>query len=216
MVRVTNVKRPSLFKDKQTTRERLQKIGDALVEGTLDAGLEAARKHKPNATVKRMPKYLQVTEKRLHEKLGVIDLKPYFARSKYAKPRKFGGGWYLRVPIRRKARSMSRRMYEELRAVQVPPGVQKVTVVSNYLYDRRRDSEAKMLNYTPRSHLIEKRRIGTAGNRHVYTAFRTVSDKSPANSWIVNRHKVNVQDTSKTFVRNVDRLIKWKMRNGWG
>jgi hypothetical protein len=87
------------------------------------------------------------------------------------------------------------------------------TVVSDYLYDRRRNSDATMLNYTPKSKNITKQRIGK--NRHSYTAYRTVSDKSPANSWIINRSRVNTDDTSKTFIKNVDRLIKWKMKNGW-
>jgi len=206
------VKRPSLFKDEQTTKSKLKAIGDALVSGTLDAGMEAILQQQPeDIVVERKPKYLQVTDKRL-KKLGVIDLKPYFAKSdkRVIKP---DGGWYIRVPIKRPARKMSRRMYEQLRAIDIKPD-EKRTVISDYLYDRRRQSDATLLNYEPKSNNIEKKRVGKV--RHVYTAYRTVSDKSPANSWIVNRKLITAEKgASKTFIKNVDRLMKWKMKNGW-
>lgn len=207
-----DIKRPSLFKDKGTIQKRMGNLGRSLEEGTLDAGIEALNKmDNKNIQVKRKPKYLQVTEKRLN-KLGVIDLKPAFARSS-KKITKEGGGWYLRVPIRRKSKSMSSRMYNQLRNTNIEPSTKK-NVVSDYLYDGRNLSDATKLNYTPKSHMIEKQKTGS--NRHQYVAYRTVSDKSPTSSWIINRGKVNEEDTSKTFVSNVNRLMKWKMKNGWG
>lgn len=203
--------RPKLFQNNASTKSTMQKFGNALVQKTLNAGMEAINSSRPNdIEVTRKPKYLEVTEARLN-KLGVIDLKPYFAHSNKKKMKK-GGGWYLRIPISRKKKGMSRRMYDQIRQVNMSSSNQR-TVVSDYLYDRRRNSDATMLNYTPKSKNITKQRIGK--NRHSYTAYRTVSDKSPANSWIINRSRVNTDDTSKTFIKNVDRLIKWKMKNGW-
>ncbi|AOZ61989.1 hypothetical protein QCM8_71 [Bacillus phage QCM8] len=203
-------KRPKLFKDDQATKSAMQNVGNALVQGTLDAGMKAVMKGQPkDVSASRMPKYLKLTAERL-EKLEVIDLKPYFAHSSKRKKTK-DGGWYLTVPIRRKARNMSRRMYEQLRAVDIAPNTRQ-TVISDYLYDRRRDADASMLNYEPKSKNITKMQAGR--NRHDYVAFRTVSNKSPQSSWIINRGKVNKEDTSKTFVANVNRLMKWKMKNG--
>ncbi|AHJ87054.1 hypothetical protein BCP8-2_016 [Bacillus phage BCP8-2] len=188
----------------------MRNLGDNLAQDVLDTGMKTIIESKPkNISAKRMPKYLKLTEERL-QKLEVIDLKPYFAKSSKRKTKK-DGGWYLTVPIRRKARGMSRRMYEQLRAVDIGDNT-KQTVVSDYLYDRRRQSDASLLNYTPKSNNINKMKVGR--NRHDYVAFRTVSDKSPASSWIINRDKVNKDDTSKTFVANVNRLMKWKMKNG--
>lgn len=204
-------KRPKLFENKQSIKNRMKLLGDALVNGTLNAGVEVANKEQPKGIeIKRKPKYLEMTEKRMN-KMGVIDLKPYFAHSPN-RIRKEDGGWYIRIPIRKKARDMSSRLYNQLRAVDVSPGTQK-TVVSDYLYDRRRESDATMLNYEPVSQNITKQKSGN--NRHTYVSFRTVSDKSPASSWIINRDKVNKDDTSKTFIRNVNRLMKWKMKNGF-
>lgn len=203
--------RPSLFKDSKTIKSRMKNLGDALVNGTLDAGVEAIRKIQPeDVTLKRKPKYLEITEKRMNN-LGVIDLKPYFRRSSYSK-RTEDGGWYLVVPIQRKSRDMSRRAYDQLRSIDISPSDQK-TVVSDYLYDRRRNSDATMLNYTPKYKTITKKKTGK--NRHSYTVFRTVSDESPANSWILNRSKITEDKTSKTMIENVNRLMKWKMKHGW-
>ncbi|MCB5366936.1 hypothetical protein [Collinsella aerofaciens] len=201
--------RPTLFQNPQKTKEIMTRIGDALADGVLDAGMKAVMQAQPKDwSAQRMPKYLKLTHERLN-RMGVLDLKPYFAMS--SKRRfKEDGGWYLVVPIRRKARDMSRRMYEQLRAIDISPD-QKRTVISDYLYDRRRQSDASMLNYTPKSKNITKIAVGK--NRHEYIAYRTVSDKSPLSSWIINRGKVNVDDTSKTFIRNVNRLMRWKMKN---
>ncbi|AGY48478.1 hypothetical protein Spock_78 [Bacillus phage Spock] len=205
-----NNRRPKIFQSQAQMKKALTNLGNNLGNQVLDETAEAIIKSKPqNMEVKRKPKYLQLTEKRL-DSMGVIDLKPYFAQSSKRKTSK-DGGWYLTIPIRRKARGMSRRMYEQLRAIDIQPNTRK-TVISDYLYDKREQSDASMLNYTPMSKNITKIKVGN--NRHDYVAFRTVSDKSPASSWVVNRSKVTVNNTSKTFVSNVNRLMKWNMKNG--
>jgi len=205
-----NNRRPKIFQSQAQMKKALTNLGNNLGNQVLDETAEAIIKSKPqNMELKRKPKYLQLTEKRL-DSMGVIDLKPYFAQSSKRKTSK-DGGWYLTIPIRRKARGMSRRMYEQLRAIDIQPNTRK-TVISDYLYDKREQSDASMLNYTPMSKNITKIKVGN--NRHDYVAFRTVSDKSPASSWVVNRSKVTVNNTSKTFVSNVNRLMKWNMKNG--
>ncbi|ANY29425.1 hypothetical protein [Bacillus phage PK16] len=207
---VRKARRPRLLGSSTTIKTGVSNLGNNLAQDVLDTGMKTIIDSKPkNISAKRMPKYLKLTEERL-QKLEVIDLKPYFAKSSKRKTKK-DGGWYLTVPIRRKARGMSRRMYEQLRAVDIGDSPSQ-TVVSDYLYDRRRQADASLLNYTPKSNTINKMKVGR--NRHDYVAFRTVSDKSPVNSWIINRDKVNKDDTSKTFVANVNRLMKWKMKNG--
>lgn len=202
-------KRPALFESPQRTKKMMKNVGSSLTNGLLDGTMKDIINAAPqDISAQRMPKYLKLTEDRMNN-MGVIDLKPFFQQSAKAKKSK-NGGWYLVVPIRRKARDMSRRMYEQLRAVDISPDQQR-TIISDYLYDRRVQSDASMLNYTPRSNNITK--IVSGKNRHDYIAFRTVSSKSPASSWILNRGKVNSDDTSKTFVRNVNRLMKWRMKN---
>lgn len=203
------VKRPRFLQSKSKAHSALKNMGQGLVQDTLTAGMKSIIKSQPkDIKAKQMPNYIRVTQERM-DKMGVIDLKPYFEKSADVKQSK-KGGWYAVIPIRRTKRSMSRRGYEQLRAVDMEPGTSS-RVISSYLYDRRRASDATMLNYEPRSNTITKT-MGDNG-RSTYVAFRTVSSKSPANSWIINRDKVNENDTSKTFVKNVDQVMKWKMKN---
>lgn len=166
------------------------------------------------ATVTRMPNYLQVTESRM-AKSGVIDLKPFFARSNKKKYNK-KGQWYMYIPITIKTRNMSRRMYDQLREyLPVTTGSGQLTVKTEYLYDRRKSSPAvSSINYKPKStNVTIMSEPWGKSQRHTYVSFRTVNANSPANSWIINRDKVNSDNMSKTLLKNIDRLMKWKMNN---
>lgn len=198
--------RPALF---TSPKEMLGNLTRAMVDEILsDAQDQALR---VGADVQRMPNYLQVTESRM-AKSGVIDLKPFFARSSKKKYNK-KGEWYLYIPIQIKTRKMSRRLYDDLRSF--PTNGRPVTVKMDYLYDRRKQSPAvQSINYSPKSKnvTIIPREWGE-GTRNTYVTFRTVNANSPANSWIINRSKVNSDDMSKTMLANIDRLMKWKLKN---
>lgn len=198
--------RPALF---TSPKEMLGNLTRAMVDEILsDAQDQALR---AGADVQRMPNYLQVTESRM-AKSGVIDLKPFFARSSKKKYNK-KGEWYLYIPIQIKTRKMSRRLYDDLRSF--PTNGRPVTVKMDYLYDRRKQSPAvQSINYNPKSKnvTIIPREWGE-GTRNTYVTFRTVNANSPANSWIINRSKVNSDDMSKTMLANIDRLMKWKLKN---
>ncbi len=198
--------RPALF---TSPKEMLGNLTRAMVDEILsDAQDQALR---AGADVQRMPTYLQVTESRM-AKSGVIDLKPFFARSSKKKYNK-KGEWYLYIPIQIKTRKMSRRLYDDLRSF--PTNGRPVTVKMDYLYDRRKQSPAvQSINYSPKSKnvTIIPREWGE-GTRNTYVTFRTVNANSPANSWIINRSKVNSDDMSKTMLANIDRLMKWKLKN---
>lgn len=198
--------RPALF---TSPKEMLGNLTRAMVDEILsDAQDQALR---AGADVQRMPNYLQVTESRM-AKSGVIDLKPFFARSSKKKYNK-KGEWYLYIPIQIKTRKMSRRLYDDLRSF--PTNGHPATVKMDYLYDRRKQSPAvQSINYSPKSKnvTIIPREWGE-GTRNTYVTFRTVNANSPANSWIINRSKVNSDDMSKTMLANIDRLMKWKLKN---
>lgn len=205
MVRRKSV-RPALFTD---TNRVLGNFARAMVDEVLSEAEDIARQS--GAQTQRMPKYLQVTESRMADD-GVIDLKPFFARSSKKKYNK-QGQWYMYIPIRMNTRDMSRRLYDDLRSIQTQG--KQTTVKMDYLYDRRKTSPAvPRMNYNPKSNnvTIIPQKWGK-GTRNKYIAFRTVNANSPANSWIINRNKVNDNDMSKTMIANIDRLIKWKMKN---
>lgn len=198
--------RPVLFTDSKTILGNLTR---AVVDEVLSDAQDVALRN--GSSVQRMPSYLIVTESRM-AKNGVIDLKPFFARSNKKKYNK-KGEWYLYIPISMKTRNMSRRLYDELRAV--PVGTKPVTVKMDYLYDRRKQSPSvSSINYRPKStNVTVIPQSWGKGTRNTYVAFRTVNANSPANSWIINRRNVNDDDMSKTMLRNIDRLMKWKLKN---
>lgn len=181
----------------------------AMVDEVLADAQEQALKS--GADVQRMPNYLQVTESRMADK-GVIDLKPFFARSSKKRYNK-RGEWYMYIPIQLKTRKISRRLYDDLRTF--PTNGNPTTAKMEYLYDRRKVSPTiGSINYTPKSKNVSiiPKEWGS-GTRNTYITFRTVNANSPANSWIINRNKVNSDDMSKTMLANIDRLMKWKMKN---
>lgn len=200
--------RPALFTN---TKEILGNLTRAMVDEVLvDAEQKAVQ---AGATTQRMPNYLQVTESRM-AKSGVIDLKPFFARSSKKKYNK-KGDWYLYIPIPIKTRNMSRRMYDDIRGTFIPDSASQVTIKTDYLYDRRKTSPAvPRMNYKPKSTNVTvfPQKWGS-GTRNTYVSFRTVTANSPANSWIINRNRVNEDDMSKSLIANIDRLMKWKMNN---
>lgn len=204
--------KPSLFKDPK-------KALDAMARQVIDESLTSAQDYAMRNSggqmeIVRMPKYLQVTKKRA-AKHGVIDLKPFFARSSHKKYNRFGQ-WYMTVPLSKKTRKMSRRMYDDLRSRPIDD--KPITVSTKYLYDRYKQSpSSSLINYKPKSLniTIQPKKWGN-GTRRTYVSFRTVNAKSPVNSWIVNRERVNEDEMSKTLIANIDRLIKWKLKHVQG
>ena len=109
---------------------------------------------------------------------GPLDLKPFFKASSKAKSTK-DGGWYLVVPIKRKTRSMSHKLYQDIKSSEVGE-----TRLSDYLYSGPKARKVNPFNPNERTNSITKTR---EGNSTGYVSFRTVSSNSPANSWILNR-----------------------------
>lgn len=136
----------------------------------------------------------------------VIDLKEYFRKSPKAKQTSTGG-WSLVVPIRRyanrklkdQARGMSSKLYKEMNRSQ-----NNTTVSSDYLYaNRTNTSSIPGLDYTPKSNNITKK-TNPRGRGSVYISFRTVSNKSAPNSWILNKDKAE----GTNLTAEVERIIR--------
>lgn len=143
---------------------------------------------------------------------GPIDMKPFYRRSSKAN-RTEKGGWYLTIPIRlytpsknadnqRKANRMTQKLYKDL----LSQGANR-ELVSDYLYEKRQVSPIPELNYTPVSDNVTRLK-NPRGRGSIYVAFRTVSDKSPPNSWIINRENArpdNLSNRIKRIIRQVKR-----------
>lgn len=202
-------RRPKLFKGDSPKRASRRTI-DGMRADILDK-LQATAQRVDDVYVKRMPNYLEVTEKQL-EKQGVIDLKKAFASSSKRKKTK-DGGWYLVVPIRIKSSRLSRKAYQDLRRLEVPDGKSHTTTITDYLeaVSNKNITHKALQPQSPSGNTTKYRKKGNKNAN--YFIFRTVSSKSPANSWILNRDKVNDNNFSKTTLKNVRRLMDWKMKN---
>lgn len=199
-------KRPNLFKNKN-----YKQVGKRTIDGmrseVLDK-LQATAQQVENTSIKRMPTYLQVTEKKL-EKEGVVDLKKAFAHSSKKKTSK-DGGWYLTVPIRIKTSRMNNSTYQDMRKLKVNKGTGSASKITDYLEGRRKTVSHPSMKPEPMTHNMTKVKRGRQSS---YFIFRTVSSKSPASSWILNRDKVNENNFSKTTLKTVKQLMNWKMKN---
>lgn len=164
--------------------------------------------------VKRMPRYLQVTQRKMKEQ-GVIDLKPYFSRSSKRKDKKDGSGWYLIIPIRVKTNKMQSSLYKKLN--QLKPKQTYANSIVSYL-EASNKSGKQYVNQT--SNLNSNYKSGNItkvqkpeSKKASYIMFRTVSNKSPSSSWIVGKNKVNEDNFSKTTLKHIDYLAKWRAKN---
>lgn len=154
---------------------------------------------------KTSPHYLEVTVTRMNKK-GVVDLKPYFQASKYAKKKKGSNGWYMVIPMRQKTAGMSSAMYRQASAINIPTSTNSATGVVQLMSTKiSTSSSISSANYKPVSNNITRIR---QGKKSTYYAFRTVSDKTNPAAWILNRSKINDDNFSKTMIANMDRLFK--------
>lgn len=124
-----------------------------------------------------------------------IDLKPYFARSPKAKHTK-DGGWYMVIPIQNGApelrsaygRSLwdtiSHTNYGETSSQGDVSRLQEKLGVSP-------SATIPELAYKWKSNNVTRVQWGSSGKRGRYIQFRTVSNKSDPNSWIVGRQTLN-------------------------
>lgn len=150
---------------------------------------------------------------------GVIDLKPMFMHSSKAK-RKKNGGWYLVIPISISSRNLvktsGRRTYDEIRSAfsDLVPDTSATVNISS-LFDRQ---YSNLQNLTLPS-LVPAKPTGnitatknSTGTRNSYVAFRTVSDKSAPQSWVINRKNVTANNSSKRLQSDVASLIRQRIR----
>lgn len=130
-----------------------------------------------------------------NNKIQFFDLKPYFQRSAKVKISK-NGGWYLKIPIGHTASQFrsayGSKAWNQISHVQfgttVNPDVnmqrlQKVLSNSGGL-------TSNSLGYQWKSSSITRVPSANGGNRGSYIQFRTVSNRSDPNSWVIGRKSI--------------------------
>ena len=170
------------------------------------------------ADVRTMSGRMEATIGKLTNR-GVIDLKPMFMRSTKVK-RKKNGGWYLVVPISISSRNLvktsGRKTYDEIRAAfsDMSPGATS-TVNIESLFNRQYSNIQSLtlpslVPAKPTGNITATK--NASGTRNSYVAFRTVSDRSAPQSWVINRKNVSANNASSRLQSDVASLIRQRIR----
>lgn len=142
-------------------------------------------------------RYLDVTFDKREESGGVIDLKKGFESGKSVRHKR-KGGWYTIVPISYKTSDMSNSTYKQARDLI---NESSKTTYIDILYGGEALSDDSLTEFgiTTQVHGGNITRTNEGVNRGVYFAFRTVSDKSAADSWLLLKDsaKAHEEDTIK-------------------
>lgn len=201
------------------TNNKLPKFISNPKESTnrLVSGLKSDILNKAQATAYEIQKQdddIQVTRRnnsiqiqKILQDNGMVDLKPYFARSSKRKKSK-NGGWYLTIPIRVKTSQMTSKMYNHLRKVKTPKKYNQTKTIVDYINATRQQSSVEVLKPPQNSENITK--IRQKNNRSTYVYFRTVSSNSDPRSWIINRG--NTKNMSSNEAEEISRLMNWEMQ----
>lgn len=199
-----------------------QKLTRNYVKGVADS-----LKDTPNLSVRVDGDQLNLTWKLMqnyNQSKGnsFIDMKEYFARSPKAKPTKTGG-WYLIVPIGVKARdaraNTPRSLWNQISHMDFgETGSLSDEAGNNYLVKLGASQSGVMspLQYQWKSaNLTRLAPANGSGSRGHYVAFRTVSDKSDPNSWLVGRQTFNdtTEELTDDMKASIKQVLMSKVRN---
>lgn len=135
--------------------------------------------------------------------LNFVDLKEAFSQSPKAKTSK-NGGWYLIIPIGQKASQLKsnapRSLWNQISSMDFGETGSLSDDNTNYLeqgFDTQSNNVINPLQYQWKSANVTRVAPKTGSGRYGhYISFRTVSDKSPASSWIEGRNAFTNDNTS--------------------
>lgn len=146
-------------------------------------------------------RYLDVDFKKDSLEGGTIDLKTKFEHGSSAR-RKKNGGWYTIVPIRYKVSSLSNSAYKQVKDLREDTSFNSTYIDILYGGQPLEEDSLSAFGITTQVHGGNLTRVAQGDTRGAYYAFRTVSDKSAPNSWILLR------DRAKAQAEETDKLAK--------
>lgn len=192
--------------DLRNLGNNLIKMVNAQKLNALNAGKKQAIKEGADEANIVGNRYLNVSFNKREEAGGVIDLKKSFEHGAGAKHKK-NGGWYTIVPIQYGVSQMSNRTYDEVRDLG------KVTTSTTYidiLYGGQplTDDALTSFGITTRVHGGNLTRVTQGATRGSYFAFRTVSDKSKPDSWLLLKDMAKAQAEEHRKLRRIGEAIQ--------
>lgn len=183
-------------------------VDEKRIENSYSKGLaNELKKTFGNLAVKNNGSYISVAYRILNDsadnQIGFYDLKPYFESSSKAKPTK-DGGWYLRVPISNKAteyrQAFGRKLWDTISHTEFGTTSNADENIARFqkILSNGGGIMSSPLAYQWKSTNVTRERFGSSQTRGSYVSFRSVSNKSDPNSWLVGRSNMANQISNNT------------------
>jgi hypothetical protein len=190
--------------DLKNLSKYLDDMVDAQKINALKAGKQVAVSLGAKATISN-DRYLDVEFDKQDSAGGVIDLKNGFEHGNSVR-KKAKGGWYTIVPISYKVNQLSHSAYQQVKQLR---NSQLNSTYIDILYGGKQltDSSLSEFGITEQIHGGNLTRISEGATRGAYFAFRTVSDKSDTNSWLLLRDRAKAQAKENEQLRQIGEAI---------
>lgn len=173
-------------------------VDKQVIEDNYTKGLANKLKETFGSAVNTNGNYIGITYRILQDasnnSIGFYDLKTAFARSPKAKTSK-SGGWYLVVPISRKAKELrsayGSNLWNTISHTEFgTTSGQDANIARFQKILMNSDMNNSPLAYQWKSASVTRERLGSSNTRGHYISFRTVSNKSNPNSWLIGRNSM--------------------------
>lgn len=151
-------------------------------------------------------RYLDVTFSKQREGNSIIDLKQGFAHGASVHHKK-NGGWYTKVPISYHVANMTNNTYSQVH--NLSPAFSNTTYIK-ILFGGQPVTDDALTSFgiTTKVHGGNLTRINQGATRGSYFAFRTVSDKSSPDSWLLVENMAKEQAEDNKKLRRIGEAIQ--------
>lgn len=194
-------------------------VDKQVIENNYVKGLANELKKTFGSAVNNNGNYIGITYRILQDasnnSIGFYDLKTAFARSPKAKTSK-GGGWYLVIPIKNKAKQLrsayGSNLWNTISHTEFgTTSGQQANIARFQKILMNSDMNNSPLAYQWKSANVTRVQMGNSATRGQYINFRTVSDKSNPNSWLISRDSmeqaINQNTNSEAEAQQVAKIV---------
>lgn len=194
-------------------------VDKQVIENNYVKGLANELKKTFGSAVNSNGNYIGITYRILQDasnnSIGFYDLKTAFARSPKAKTSK-SGGWYLVIPIKNKAKQLrsayGSNLWNTISHTEFgTTSGQQANIARFQKILMNSDMNNTPLAYQWKSANVTRVQMGNSATRGQYINFRTVSDKSDPNSWLISRDSmeqaINQNTNSEAEAQQVAKIV---------
>ena len=194
-------------------------VDKQVIENNYVKGLANELKKTFGSAVNSNGNYIGITYRILQDasnnSIGFYDLKTAFARSPKAKTSK-SGGWYLVIPIKNKAKQLrsayGSNLWNTISHTEFgTTSGQQANIARFQKILMNSDMNNTTLAYQWKSANVTRVQMGNSATRGQYINFRTVSNKSNPNSWLISRDSmeqaINQNTNSEAEAQQVAKIV---------